>query len=90
MSSRKTNLLTMIILCVLLLIIIDLQYQVVAQEVEALMALSLADIFNMDVTVASKSTEKLSDAPGVISVVTKDDLENPDKLYVCDCCEQTL
>jgi hypothetical protein len=23
-------------------------------------------------------------------LVTQEDLENPDKLYVCDCCEQTL
>ena len=23
-------------------------------------------------------------------IVTKDDLENPDKLYVCDCCEHKL
>ena len=35
----------------------------------------IEDLLNMDVTIASRSAEKLSDAPGVISVVTKDELE---------------
>ena len=37
--------------------------------------LSLQQLLNMQVTTASKSEEKLSDAPGVISVVTKDELK---------------
>ena len=37
--------------------------------------MSLDDILNMEVTTASKSAEKLSDAPGVISVLSQDDLK---------------
>ncbi len=37
--------------------------------------LSLAELFNMHVTTTSKQVERLSDAPGVISVVTNDEME---------------
>ncbi|HEX2957078.1 MAG TPA: TonB-dependent receptor [Chitinispirillaceae bacterium] len=37
--------------------------------------LSLADLLNMEVTTTSKQAEKLSDAPGVISVITHDEME---------------
>jgi outer membrane receptor for ferrienterochelin and colicins len=37
--------------------------------------LSLKDILNIKVTTASKTEEKLSEAPGVISVVTRDEME---------------
>ena len=37
--------------------------------------LSLRDLLNVKVVTASKSAEKLSDAPGVISVVTKDEIK---------------
>ena|ERR1039457_7164260 len=37
-------------------------------------ALDLESLLNMKVTTASKFSEKLSDAPGVMSVVTKDEL----------------
>lgn len=37
--------------------------------------MDLEDILDITVTTASKSKEKLSDAPGVLSVVTRDDLE---------------
>ncbi|HEX9934120.1 MAG TPA: TonB-dependent receptor plug domain-containing protein, partial [bacterium] len=46
-----------------------------AQERENVMDMSLEDILNLQVTTASKSAERLSDAPGVISVVTRDELE---------------
>ncbi|MBN2010985.1 TonB-dependent receptor [candidate division KSB1 bacterium] len=46
-----------------------------AQETEDLMDMSLDDLLNMDVTTASKSAEKLSDAPGIISVLSNDELE---------------
>jgi outer membrane receptor for ferrienterochelin and colicins len=38
-------------------------------------ALDLLDLLNIRVTVASKAAEKISDAPGVISVVTHDELK---------------
>lgn len=37
--------------------------------------ISLEDLLNIEVSVASKFSEKLTDAPGVISVVTKDDIQ---------------
>ena len=46
-----------------------------AQERENVMDMSLEDILNMQVTTASKSLERQSDAPGIISVLTRDELE---------------
>lgn len=43
-------------------------------KTEDLLEMSFEDLLNMDVTTASKSSEKLFDAPGVISVITKDEL----------------
>ncbi len=37
--------------------------------------ISLEDLLNMEVTTASKSAEKQSDAPGIITVLTKDELK---------------
>jgi outer membrane receptor for ferrienterochelin and colicins len=37
--------------------------------------MSLEELLNMNVTTASKSGEKLSDAPGVLSVLSKDEIE---------------
>ncbi|HAJ79594.1 MAG TPA: hypothetical protein DCO75_07465, partial [Fibrobacteres bacterium] len=42
---------------------------------DQLMELSLADLLNVKVTTTSKTEEKLSEAPGVISVVTHDEME---------------
>jgi len=42
---------------------------------DQLMELSLADLLNVKVTTTSKTEEKLSEAPGVISVVTRDEME---------------
>ncbi len=39
-----------------------------------LLEISLEDLLNMDVTTVSKSAEKLYDAPGVISVITQNEL----------------
>ncbi len=37
--------------------------------------LSLADLFDIKVNIASKTEESISDAPGVISVITRDELQ---------------
>ncbi len=37
--------------------------------------MSLEDLMNVEVSVASKSQERLSDAPGIISVITRDELD---------------
>jgi outer membrane receptor for ferrienterochelin and colicins len=42
---------------------------------DQLMELSLVDLLNIKVTTTSKTEEKLSEAPGVISVVTRDEME---------------
>jgi len=46
-----------------------------AQEEQKLSELSLEDLLNMDVSTASKSEEKQSDAPGILSVLSKDELD---------------
>jgi len=46
-----------------------------AQGTEDLMDLSLDELLNMQVTTASKSAVKLSDAPGIVSVLSHDELE---------------
>ncbi len=45
------------------------------QKTEQLAEMSLEDLLNMDVSTASKSDEKQSDAPGILSVLSKDELE---------------
>lgn len=44
------------------------------EKTDDLFSLSLEDLLNVEVTTASKSGEKQSDAPGVLSVLTKDEL----------------
>ena len=56
-------------------LVFSLLVPVMAQETENLMQLSLEEILNMEVTTVSKFAEKLFNAPGVITVVTKDELD---------------
>ena len=58
-----------------LFLLLALPAMIIAQGTEELMELSLDDLLNMEITTASKSAEKLSDAPGVISVLSQDDLK---------------
>ncbi len=44
-------------------------------KMDDLLDLSLEDLLNIEITTASKTSEKQSDAPGVISVITKDELQ---------------
>jgi outer membrane receptor for ferrienterochelin and colicin len=41
-----------------------------------LLEMNLEDLLNMDVTTASKKAEKLSDAPGIISTITSQEIKN--------------
>lgn len=75
MCTNNSHLVKFLMVTISLLLAISLQSPLIAQETEDLMDMSLDDLLNMEVTTASKSAEKLSDAPGVISVVTKDELE---------------
>ena len=43
---------------------------------EKYFTLSLAQLLNMEITVASKKSEKLSDAPGMITVYSDKDIEH--------------
>jgi outer membrane receptor for ferrienterochelin and colicins len=56
-----------------------LSYSAYAQQeqvaADSLYDLSLEQLMNLDITVASKKAEKISDAPGVISVLTREDIE---------------
>lgn len=47
----------------------------IASNTEALVDLSLDDLMNITVTTTSKTEEKLADAAGVISVMTRDEME---------------
>ncbi|MBN1781436.1 TonB-dependent receptor [bacterium] len=59
----------------ILIVLISFLYTPInAQFTEDLLSLSLEEILNMEITTVSKSAEKLSDAPGVVSVITKDEL----------------
>lgn len=58
------------------------------QDVEALEALSLEQLMNLEVTVASKEAEKISDAAGVISVVRKEDIERFGGITLRDILER--
>lgn len=55
---------------------------------EELYDLSLEDLLNLEVTVASKSAERLSDAAGVVSVITQDDLKRFGGLTLRDVLER--
>jgi outer membrane receptor protein involved in Fe transport len=46
-----------------------------AGQQQDLLSLDLESLLNIKVTTASKFSEKLSDAPGVISIITKDELK---------------
>jgi outer membrane receptor for ferrienterochelin and colicins len=57
------------------LLISPLHAQDKPAETKDLMELSLEELMNIQVTVASKQSEKISDAAGVISVITKEEME---------------
>ncbi len=46
-----------------------------AQESDDLLEMSLDDLMNIEVSVASKKAESINDAPGIITVVTKHEIE---------------
>lgn len=50
--------------------------------------MSLEDLLNLKVTVASKRAEKISDAAGVISVITREELENFGGITLRDVLER--
>ncbi|MEJ2627460.1 MAG: TonB-dependent receptor [bacterium] len=47
-----------------------------AQDTENLMDMSLEDILNMEVTTASKTSQKISEAPSIVSVITANEIKN--------------
>ena len=55
---------------------------------EELYELSLEDLLNLEITTASKNAEKLSDAAGVISVITRDDINRFGGLTLRDLLER--
>ncbi|MEJ2053803.1 MAG: TonB-dependent receptor [Calditrichaceae bacterium] len=46
-----------------------------AQETEELVTMSLEDLLNMEVITVSKKAEKTTDAPGIISTITKEEIK---------------
>ena len=70
-----------IVKCILLLFFtIIYSANIIAQE-DDIFDMSFEDQLNMNVTTVSKSAEKLSDAPGIISVITKEEIKYP----ICSC-----
>lgn len=61
--------------CLCLFLVFCMSAPSFAQDTEELMALSLEEILNMDVTTVSKFAEKLFNAPGVITVVSRDEID---------------
>lgn len=55
---------------------------------DELAELSLEELLNLKVTVASKRAEKISDAAGVISVITREELENFGGITLRDILER--
>lgn len=67
------NILVKLTVCFLVL---SMPYMVVGQEqVEDLEDISLADLLNTKISVASKSEENPNDAPGIISIISRQELE---------------
>jgi outer membrane receptor for ferrienterochelin and colicins len=74
---------------ILLYLVIQVCYSGYAQsDVDSLYNLSLEQLMNMDITVASKKAEKVSDAPGVISVLTREDIERFGGISLKDLLER--
>lgn len=74
----KTNALLLCILFLSLGLITSLDAQEKDDDelsIQELADMDLEALLNMDVTTASKSAEKQSDAPGVLSVLSKDEIE---------------
>jgi outer membrane receptor for ferrienterochelin and colicins len=59
-----------------------------SRKVQDLTDLSLADLLNKQVETASKVDEKLSDAPGIVSVITRDELERFGGMTLKDVMER--
>jgi outer membrane receptor for ferrienterochelin and colicin len=75
-----------------LYLFVQICYSGYAQEgqisVDSLYSLSLEELMNIDITVASKKAEKIADAPGVISVLTREDIERFGGISLKDLLER--
>jgi outer membrane receptor for ferrienterochelin and colicins len=65
---------SMAIIVVFLLTVFNSNY-IQAQEDQNLTEMSLEDLLNLEVTTASKKAEKTSDAPGIISTITSEEIK---------------
>jgi outer membrane receptor for ferrienterochelin and colicin len=86
MKNRKT-----LVKIIVVMFLFGLPINLFAKETvkkDSIFDLSLETLLNTDVTTASKSAEKLSDSPGIISVITKDELERFGGTTVKDILER--
>lgn len=74
----------------LLCLLAQMCYSGYAQDIsiDSLYEMSLEELMNIDITVASKKAEKLSDAPGVISVLTREDIDRFGGISLKDILER--
>lgn len=72
---KKLNQLKLIILCILL----SINFQSMAQETpqldDDLYSMSLEDLMNIEINVASKNKSSLRESPGIISVITQEQIQ---------------
>ncbi|MGE5810270.1 MAG: TonB-dependent receptor plug domain-containing protein [Ignavibacteria bacterium] len=68
----------LVVIFLLLLLVFNFPVKIYAQddpESKDLSEMSLEDLLNMEVTTASKKTEKSTDAPGIITTITKEEIK---------------
>ncbi|MBK8946116.1 MAG: TonB-dependent receptor plug domain-containing protein [Ignavibacteriae bacterium] len=71
---KNYNKISISLIFVFLLIVFN-SNNILAQEEQNLTEMSLEDLLNMEVTTASKKAEKTTDAPGIISTITSEEIK---------------
>ncbi len=72
----KANVVLKTVMTIAIVLTITTSAQVFAQSTKDLMEMSLDDLLNMDVTTASKTSQKASEAPSIVSVITAREIKN--------------
>lgn len=60
---------------ILISVLFTFSFGAIAQQSEEFLDMSLEDLMNVKVTAASKSEEMLKDAPGIVTVISRKDIE---------------
>jgi outer membrane receptor protein involved in Fe transport len=68
----------------------EVNAKMVTKDSDDIFDISLEDLMNLEITIASKHSEKPSDAPGVISVVSNDEINRFGAKTVSDLLERVV